>query len=267
MTNYVMLITDDVPVEAHCAQLCAAHNVTPDEPFCFSVNCARLTSDAHTRKLQINICENNDANRVSVSDIARMLNKPAEESTRVYINAPLDVWLREFEPMLCSLVATISPSYGSLNYTDDEFKSLLYLCVIRLYNGGYYLHKRIVQRAFVNALNLECRRLKYDNITESLDAPLGYDEHGEAYTRMDVLADTSDEEQRQTERDAELFARIKAAMLTEISEMEFNRILLQLMSHTMDQRTVYILDKYRRMFAPHNIPRPNARTKTNNTNK
>jgi hypothetical protein len=50
-------------------------------------------------------------------------------------------------------------------------------------------------------------------------------------------------------------------MLEDMSELQFERILIQLKTNTVDGNTSYKLDKYRQIFNPGYIPRPNAKGK------
>ena len=56
-------------------------------------------------------------------------------------------------------------------------------------------------------------------------------------------------------------------MLKDMPEWQFNRILLQLKTNTIDRRTSYLLDKYRQEFNPGYTPRPNAKNKPKGGNK
>ena len=59
----------------------------------------------------------------------------------------------------------------------------------------------------------------------------------------------------------DMYERIKTKMLEDMSQFQFDRIMIQLKSNTIDGSTAYKLDKYRRMFNPGYTPRPNAKGK------
>ena len=134
-----------------------------------------------------------------------------------------------------------------------------------MYNQGYYLHQSLVFKSYVNALNMECRTLKGDMITDSYDKTLSYDEDGNDVTLLDQLADadSTDWARQQTyytevDYKEDLFNKVKTLMLCDMSEFAFNRILIQLSSHTVDAATSNKLRKYRELLNPGYNRRPNA---------
>jgi len=132
------------------------------------------------------------------------------------------------------------------------------MTLLSLYNKGYYLHNHLIYKSYINALNMECRKLIDNDKVISLDQVIANNGEDKDLTLLDQIEDKKDEDNEYWNNK---FLEIKKLMLKDMSEFEFQRILLQLKSKTVDRRTSYILNKYRCMLSPEYTPRPNARGK------
>ena len=244
------------------------YTIAPDEPFCFGAILYPDKKNENTYKLRVNCADTDEDNPYSIEDICREVyfQEPRPGDVR-YVRPPLDLWLRAFQPMLTSLVNRVRPRYEKLIPDRDDLVSILYLTVLRLYDRGYYLHKQLVFTSYINDLNLECRKLK-NFYLESLDAPIGKDDNGKDITLLDQLADKESStwahrctHYTQQDYKEDMFNAVRDAMLEDMSELAFDRILIQLKTNTVDRSTSYKLGKYREIFNPDYIPRPNARGK------
>lgn len=255
MTNMIVLIRPDTTPADVLQEICN-QGIGPDEHFVFSAIVSQDKTDKTLRRLKMNCLEPREKNPYTPSDLVSLLYK--DENT-YYVQPPLEQWLEIFEPVLMKMVSDVHPHYEKLMPSRDELVSTLYLSIVRLYNKGYYLHRTIIYKTFINDLNIECRKLK--NIPESLDAPINVDDGNEEITLLDQLADTSDDDKQEQEYWENLFLSLKAAMLEDMSELAFERILIQLKTKTVDRSTSYKLDKYRQIFNPGYVPRPQAKGK------
>ena len=121
---------------------------------------------------------------------------------------------------------------------------------------------------------MECRKLKGLLNIESLDAAIDKDDDGKDISLYDQVPDTeSTAWARQTliytesDHKSDLYEKVKARMLEDMSLLAFERILIQLKSGTVDRSTSYKLDKYRQIFCPGYVPRPNAKGRPKGGNK
>lgn len=266
MTNVNVLIKPDETLRDVLAEIYDECGVGPNEPFCFSAIMTQDKQDPDYFHFKANCLEERHLNPYSAKEaVSKLFHQ--EGSTR-YIQPPLDQWLELFKPMLMDIVSSLHPRYEALIPCKDDMISIMYMCVLKLYNKGYYLHKSLVRKSFVNDLNMECRKLKNFQGMESLDATVGEDDDGRPITLLDQLADpVSTEWARQTghytEKDywEDMYQRLKARMLEDMSELQFERILIQLKTNTVDRSTSYQLNKYREIFNPGYTPRPNAKGK------
>lgn len=269
MTNVNVLIKPDETRQDIIAEICDDCGIGLNEPFAFSAIMSPDKTDEGYYNLRINCLVPVEENPYSPTELIRTLLSKKEPPNKVrYVQPPLDKWLVIFRPLLMKMVTKAHPRYESLMPDKDELISILYMTVTKLYNQGYYLHQTLIYKSFINDLNLECRKLKKLVLIDSTDAPIGEDDEGKPITLLDQIIDTDEAEyQRQqmtyTEQDYwhDMFLRIKSRMLEDMSELQFERILIQLKTNTIDRSTSYKLDKYRQIFNPGYTPRPNAKGK------
>lgn len=263
----VLIRYDETPADI-IASICNDNGISPNEPFAFSA-IMRPAKDDGYYMLKINRLEPSCDNPYSVTDLILSLyeHEPNNHNIR-YVQPPLERWLEYFRPLMIQLVQKVQPRYERLIPEREELMAILNLTICKLYNKGFYLHKTLILKSFVNDLNMECRYLKGKEITDSLDVPIGLDDDGKEITLLDQLADqesTDWAKQSTTYTDSDywsdMYERIKTAMLKDMSEFQFNRIMIQLKSKTLDRQTIYKLSKYRELFNPGYSPRPNRRRK------
>jgi hypothetical protein len=200
--------------------------------------------------------------------IHNLLSKREPPNGVRYVQPPIKLWFTTFKPLLMKLVSNVQSRYEALIPDRDDLLSILYLTVMKLYNQGYYLHQTLIKTSYINELNMECRKLKGLPMTDSLDAPIGEDDDGKPITLLDQIVDPDSTEwahrcNSYTQQDYwdDMYDKLKARMLQDMSELQFERILIQLKTNTVDRSTSYKLDKYRQLFNPGYTPRPNAKGK------
>lgn len=263
LTNYNVLIKPDETQQDIIAEICDDCNIGPNEPFAFSAIMAPDKEDDGYYNLRINCVMPQEENPYTPKQLIHTLLSKKEPPNKVrYVQPPIEQWIQEFRPLLLKMAAKAHPRYEKLIPEYDELISILYLTVIKLYNQGYYLHQTLIYKAFINDLNMECRKLKGLALVDSLDTQIG-EEDGKPITLLDQIADPESEFDNLIEDDywQDMFKRLKARMLQDMSELQFDRILIQLKTNTVDRSTSYKLDKYRQIFNPGYTPRPNAKGK------
>lgn len=274
LTNYNVLIKPDETQTDIIAEICDDCDVGPNEPFAFS---AIITphKDNGFYNLRINCVVPQEENPYTPTQLIHTLLSKREPHNKVrYVQPPIEQWITAFRPLLMRMVAKTHPRYEKLIPEREELISILYLTVMKLYNQGYYLHQTLIHKAFVNDLNMEVRKLKNIEMTDSLETPIGEDDEGKTITLLDQICDVDSTEwahecSTYTEKDywSDMFEKIKTRMLEDMSSLAFDRILIQLKSGTIDRSTSYKLDKYRQIFNPGYTPRPNAKGKNKGGNK
>ena len=199
MQNYTVLIKPDELLADILQVICEEAEVVPDEHLAFSAIFAK-------GKLKIN-CLLAQKNPYTPRDIVRTLwlddnvHRPETDKDKGvrYIQPPLEDWLTEFRPALLSMVENAYPRYVKMYQDRDEMLSILYLCVVELYNKGYYLNKGIIYRSFINKLNMGIRKSKHFQDAVSLEAPFTQADDGEQLCYGDTILDqkATDEAHRQ----------------------------------------------------------------------
>lgn len=269
MTNVNVLIKPDETQQDIIAEICDDCGIGPNEHFAFSAIMSPDKEDPGYYHLKINCIVPAEDNPYTPRELIRNLLSKKEPPNGVrYVQPPIEQWFTMFRPLLMKMVTKVQGRYENIIPDRDELISILYLTVMKLYNQGYYLHQTLIHKSYINDLNMKCRRLKGLAITDSLDAPIGEDDDGKPITLLDQIADPDATEwarrcNEYTEEDYwhDMFERIKARMLQNMSELQFERILIQLKTNTVDRSTSYKLDKYRQIFNPGYVPRPNAKGK------
>lgn len=261
--NITVLVKPEETLSDLMQEVAVDNDLTLDEPFAFSA------IKGKDNKIKINCIEPAEHNPYSIRTLFNLLfHKKSDYDAPIitYAQPPLEQWLDAYKPMLYNMVNRAHPYYSKLISNRDDMLSSLYFVVVKLYNKGYYLHQHLIYKAFINQLNMEVRQLKLHQNNMSLEEPLGHDEEGKAITLLDTLCDqqSTDEAYNLSHYSMndyleDLFNQLKETMLEDMSQLSFDRILLQLKSKTVTTQTSRILSKYRDIFNPSYIPRPNAR--------
>lgn len=256
MFNFNILIKRDDTIEDVIKSLCIEANTRDDEPFIFSAFMCRDKNNPEYRVLKTNTVADEKINPYTAREtVTTIMTAWSDDKEYSYIQPPLEQWLTIFRPFLLRTVSRVIDKYKRLIPDRDELLSLLYTTVITLHNKGYYLHDSLIVKSYINTLNMQCRELIPFINSVSLDACIC----DGVMTRLDLIEDPRlIDERLETEADEysqELFEKIKARMLRDMSPLQFERILIQLMTNTIDRSTSYKLDKYRRIFKSSFKPR------------
>lgn len=258
MRNLTLVIKPEETVSDLIEEICDEESISPQTPFAFSAFCQNSL-------LQINIVDDlplhtHQVNTYTPENIASILSPSNSKCKTQYMNPPLEAYLLVYKPLLSKMVERVYPRYCAYIPEKDDLLSILYLTLVRLHNKNYYLHQNLVYRSYLNALNLEIRTMKKmpqgDQLT-SFDAPIAETDNGEEVSLYDLLADPISSEQaydmcHYSVHDAleDMFERVKAAMLHNMSTLSFDRILIQLKTKSIDPSTAKLLAKYRERFSP-----------------
>lgn len=268
MYNIKVLIKSDETLQDIIAEVCDEGNVGPDEHFVFS---AIITPDEanNCRALKLNCSLQSDNNLFTVRDtvIKLFTKKNLPPSNIVYIQPPIECWLSTFRPLLFTMVNRVEMQYKKLIPDRDDLLSILYMTVLSLYNKGYYLHKTLIFKSYLKSLNKECRKIKNFQNIESLDAITGYDNDDKPIALIDSLVDPDSVVDDTKEYWQDMFKQLKELMLESMSQLQFDRIMIQLATNTVDRSTSYKLNKFREMLNPEYKPRPNSKGKSKGGNK
>lgn len=266
VTNiYVNVDTKDTK-QSLLTKICDEAGVNPRDKFAFGAIMFRSPDYDDTFVLKINSVVDYKNPYDATEIVDKLLSTDQSEDHMYYVRPPLDKWFELFEGLLASMVIKVYPKYKKLIPDKDDLRSILNLTVVRLYKKGYYLHRYLIYKAFLRALNDECRKLKSDYVVLSLEDSVTLSKDGDQFVRIDEC--TCDERSTSWAKKAVSYSEddywedvlntLRSIIIKDLSEFGYKRLLTQISSKTVDGRNAYYLSKYRRMFNPDYTPRPNA---------
>ena len=272
MCNHIVLIKPDETPSDILAEICDECSIRPDEHFAFS---AIVADD----KLKINSLVPRDINPYSAEYVVNEIfvknnHNSSRKSKARYVQPSLEQWLEIFRPLLLDMVNRAYPFYQKL-FAKDELVSTLYLVIVKLHQKNYYLHKNLVYRAFLNELNMECRRLKHHQDDMSIDQPVQGDTDDDApMTLKDQIVDPVSIDITQqlttyTLKDywEDTLEIIKKAMLSHMSRLSYERLLFQIEHKCIDNANSKLLQRLRIQYIPNYVPQNKGRNKGKNHDK
>ena len=209
-----------------------------DKLFCFSAAPAKELVDRPGHYLiRVNCCDG--SNCYTPADIIAKATP-----TYTYVNAPLSVWLSIYENFIG---ATVDKAYRQRYYLFQdraEVQSLLYFSICKAYEKGFYLHKHLIEKIFVNELNKLYNRYKEEQhfrLQQDCDLALCSLVDDDATCCAHDMRSVST-----SELENDLYQKVKDIVLQYTNEFGFNRLMLQLRTHTVDTTSSRILAKVRK---------------------
>lgn len=161
----------------------------------------------------------------------------SEPSVLTYRQPPLELMLTLYEPLIHTLANDMRNSWPSLEL--DDLLQTARLCMVKLYNRGYYIHKNLLRRAFVNETLMGLRKERLRPRIVSLDEVVSDNGDDTLITLGDTIVDTSLEDYLQEQEERELMDA-KAKMLQHyisetLSPRQYEQILRAYSTKTVDQ--------------------------------
>lgn len=266
MRNYTLVVDKKDTAESVINSITDDLCINPvSDPFCFSCIAKQHEEDDNKVVIKFNILEGTQekSNPYTINKIIHKLYMKYDTTKKVnYVMPNLETYLDVFRPNLQSMVNKAYKNYSNLIPNKDDLMSTLMFTVTKLHNKGYYLHNNLIYRAFINELNMEIRHTKYENVV-SIEENVNCDD--ENIHLGDLLVDEEETnnayaQYHYTEEEywEDVFNMIKEDMLKHMSQLSFDRILMQLKTKTVDHETSLVLKKYRDKYNPDYQPRPNA---------
>lgn len=258
--NINLIIKPNETSEEVIRKVCINAGVSCDEPFIFSAIMMLVDDGTHVLKINhidtTTKADKTDCNIYTIENVIADLLERAKTCDIVYTLPPLEQWLILYKPLLLSMVNKVHESY---KIEKDELLQIVYMVICSLYSKGYYLHNNLIYTSFINELNMQYRNENRLSVV-SLDTVVNSDSEDRDMSLIDFVEDTSYDEYAEVCAKQDRFSALKELMLKDMSELQYDRILIQLKSRTVDRRTSYLLDKYRQQFNSTYVPRPNGRS-------
>ena len=151
-----------------------------------------------------------------------------EDKKRVvgYGQPPLDVLVVVLDNLVHKL-AREQAQYWPIEY-EDLYQTCR-LCLCKLYNGGYYVHKNLLRRTFINEILVQLRPERFKPIMLSLDAVVYNEEGKDALTAQDILIDENElyamEDAEDDEVQKQVFEQMKDVVIEIIGPRQYDQLL------------------------------------------
>lgn len=161
--------------------------------------------------IHCHVSQNERYNTIKVADAVDSICKTmdeilSKEEVRYvigYQQPPLELLITILDPLVRKLAREQS------NYWPIEYDDLCQMCrlvICTLYRSGYYIHKSLVRRAFINYVLQYLRPERYKPLMMSLDEPVARDDEGHELTAAETVVDqiALDQQEEEEEREVEL---------------------------------------------------------------
>lgn len=178
-------------------------------------------------------CEQNntiffqDAINTIINALIEHRNYKGKTKVICYKQPPIDLMVELYEPLVETLAKNIQMNWQQ--YDLDDLKQICRMCMVELYNKGYYLHKRLLKKTFNRRILQEVRGLKHRGEIVSLYQKCTPD-NGEDEVLMlkDMLEDTDatirEQERLRLEGEMEIFKEIKDIIVSKIGERRWDML-------------------------------------------
>ena len=139
---------------------------------------------------------------------------------------PIDLMVEIYEPLVDTLAKAIKNNWQ--HYELDDLKQICRLCMIELYNKGYYIHKRLLKKVFNRKILEEVRGLKKRGDVISIYQRANTNQDGELITIQDLIEDTDEiikqEELERLEGELAIFKELKEIIIDIIGPRKWDML-------------------------------------------
>ena len=187
LSNIVAHVATDSDGPITPASVISQSLVTTDRVYSYLVYAEYSDHRLSGWRVEFVISQVDDYNTIhkaqAILDICALIDESYNRSQQSYVigykQPPLDLLLQVLDPLVQRL-ARQQHDYWGLEYDDLCQTCRLVICA--LYRKGYYIHKSLVNRAFINEVLMSIRKERYKPQMVSIDQPVAYDKEGKAFT-------------------------------------------------------------------------------------
>lgn len=145
-----------------------------------------------------------------IFDIAKTVLKDKKLKEHKYVigykQPSLDVMCTLFEPCINKLANNVKQRWNNLEYEDLCQTCKLVMCI--LYKKGYYIHKHLLEKSFINYVLMSLRKERDKPALVSLNDVFSKSEGQDDITFEDKLIDYSELYEQQDKEDEEEYQQI-----------------------------------------------------------
>lgn len=183
----------------------------------------------------------------AILSIVDIVNNSWSESTTKYIvgykQPPLPLLMEILEPMVQSLAAQQHRYWQQIEY--DDLCQMCRLVIVTLYNKGYYIHKSLVSKSFVNNVLMSLRKERHKPLIISLEQ-LRENEGNSPTTlqiqdpvSLDHIVDLEEEDKTST---------MRQRVINEIGPRQYEQMVFEYKAKATTQETVNQVRQLKRKF-------------------
>ena len=160
--------------------------------------------------------------------ISSIKNDIEHDNKRIvgYLQPPIDLMVDLYEPLIHKLATKQHRYWQQIEY--DDLCQICRMTLVLLYNKGYYIHKRLLEKAFNNEVLQEVKKISSDVKIISLETSENGDEDMEKLTLRDTICDLDQEYEKQDKIDREIsfqiFTEVKELLTDIIGERQFEQL-------------------------------------------
>ena len=215
LSNIVAHVATDSDGPITPASVISQSLVTTDRVYSYLVYAEYNEHRLSGWRIEFVISQVDDYNTIhkaqAILDICALIDESYNRSQQSYVigykQPPLDLLLQVLDPLVQRL-ARQQHDYWGLEYDDLCQTCRLVICA--LYRKGYYIHKSLVNRAFINEVLMSIRKERYKPQMVSIDQPVAYDKEGKAQMVADTIVDPTAEDDFMDQYDEEDYQRVLA---------------------------------------------------------
>ena len=179
-------------------------------------------------------------------EMPRWLAPHPLDNVVAYCQSGCDALIELYAPLIHKLTKRM---YNTLDrfYTYEDLLQQCYLTIIRLSHENYYCSKKLIERAYVNSVFMELRKLPTRYVVLSFDEPTNDTQGDDTITKLiDTIADPNDNFET-IMNDAETISR-RAKVIKIIGQRRYDQLVREYRTHTTSNSTTTTVNKLKRRF-------------------
>lgn len=191
-----------------------------DDAIILKISCSSVPS--------YNTIEKTEAQDDIITSIIDYLVTLSDVKCITFKQPPIELIIPLYQPMIKRMVDKIHTQWRMFDYED--LVSMGNLVLVKLYKKGYYLNKRLIWVSLNNEVLLECRKMRYHNVTTSLDETIKIDAKmdSEELTYGDTIEDESyrEEEEKNDEEALNkfIFEQVRSIIIDRVGVRQWDRL-------------------------------------------
>ena len=148
-------------------------------------------------RVQVNVSQEDKYNTILKQEAILDIINRIEQNTKHFIigygQPPLEVMCEAFEPLVTKLSQQMATQWS---IPFEDLRQMCYLCMTVLYKKGYYVHKSLLRKVFINEV-LQSMRKEYRQKPEGYPGDVSLDDTiaGTDLVRIATIEDTSQSDQ------------------------------------------------------------------------